>query len=107
MAKIETPKISIAPMVDRTDKYFPGGEVKDISRREIIERYIPYAEKEEEKGASPSALLRHILGLFYGKKGSKVWKQIITPPYESGDSVREILNKALMLLPQDVLEKRL
>lgn len=93
--------------VTKLDKYFPGNTSNGISRREIIQRYIPYVVEEEHKGTPVNALLRHITGLFHGKNGSKLWKQIINPPYPKGVDAREILIRALEQLPGDVLDERL
>lgn len=94
-------------LLSKVDKYFPGKATTPLSRREIIESYIPYVEEEEKRGIPTHLLLKHILGLFYEKKGSRIWKQLITPPYEKGSHGSRILNKALLLLPQEVLNDRL
>jgi tRNA-dihydrouridine synthase A len=91
----------------KLDRYFPKNTSKNISRREIIERYIPYSVEEEQKGTPVNALLRHTIGLFHGKSGSKLWKQIINPPYQKGASTKEILSAALEELPKDVLDEKL
>ncbi|MBC2581934.1 tRNA dihydrouridine(20/20a) synthase DusA [Clostridium sp. DJ247] len=90
----------------KVDKYFLNKTENRITRREIIERFIPYVEEEEKKGTPTNALLRHILGLFYEKRGSKVWKQFITPPYKKGKSGIQILNEVLEVLPQEVLDEK-
>lgn len=87
----------------KVDKYFPNKTENEMTRREIIESFIPYVEEEEKKGIPANVLLRNTLGLFYEKKGSRTWKQLITPPYEKGVSGSQILNKALHVLPEDVL----
>jgi len=46
------------------------------------------------------------MGLFHGVKGSKKWRQIITPPWNGKDGI-EILNEALETLPKDVLDLRI
>lgn len=75
------------------------------SRREIISHFIGYVEKEQEN-ATTNQLLRHTLGLLFDKKGSKVWKQLISPPFDKGLRAKDILLKALEVLPQDVLDER-
>lgn len=89
------------------DDFFPGKISEGITRRQILERFIPYVEEEEKKGNSINSLLRHTLNLFYEKKGSRLFKQLITPPYEKGMNSGKILNKALKLLPQEILDEEL
>jgi len=88
------------------DSFFPGKASEGLSRRQIIERFIPYVEEEERKGNSTNSLLRNTLNLFYEKKGSRLFKQLITPPYEKGMNGSKILYKALELLPHDVLDEK-
>lgn len=89
----------------KVDKYFPNKTDNKMTRRKIIESFIPYVEEEEKKGTPTNVLLKNILGLFYDKKGSRTWKQLITPPYEKGMNGGQILNNALRALPQEVLDE--
>lgn len=86
------------------DKFYSNKIKNKLSRREIIESYIPYTEIEQLKGTPTNMLLRHIMGLFHEKRGSKLWKQLIMPPYEKGATAAHILRKALEELPKDVLD---
>lgn len=87
------------------DKFFKDGKVNSISRREVIEALIPYVAECESKGESGHLILRHTQGLFYDEKGSKQWKQLISPPWKNDISAKEVLSNALKILPQDVLDK--
>ncbi len=93
-------------ILTQVDKYFSGKETNNITRREIIEKLIPYVSEEDAKGTPTSLLLKHIVGLFFNKKGSKQWKQLISPPYPIGRKGKDILEMALEILPQDALEER-
>jgi tRNA-dihydrouridine synthase A len=77
------------------DKFYSDNISDNITRKQIIEGLIPYAEEEERKGTSTSAILRHTAGLFHGENGSRKWKQLVSPPYEKGTTASEILRKAL------------
>lgn len=92
-------------MLAEVDKFFNDGKVNNITRRQVIEGLIPYIEKIEKEGVKGYAALVHTLGLFFNKKGSKTWKQLITPPWPEGYSGKDILFKALDSLPQDVLDE--
>lgn len=93
-------------MLSEVDKLFYGDNISNITRRKVIENMIPYVEKTEEQGTAPHLILRHTLGLFFDKRGSKLWKQLITPPYPKGYKGRDILIKALEELPQEILDEK-
>ena len=88
------------------DNRFFGEAVSAVSRREILERMIPYVEKWEAEGLSPHRVLRHTLGLFLGRPGSRKWKQLLSPPAVFRMSGADTLHAALRLLPADVLDER-
>jgi tRNA-dihydrouridine synthase A len=48
------------------------------SRNEIMEKLIPYIQKETKKGVQLNHIMRHTVGLFHGQSGSKQWKQYLS-----------------------------
>jgi tRNA-dihydrouridine synthase A len=82
-------------MLTEVDKFFEGDGVGNISRKEIIEGFIPYIEAMEKLGTAPHHLLKHTLDLFSGIKGSKKWKQLVSPPLPKDIPLRQLLEKAL------------
>ena len=88
------------------DNRFFGESASTVSRGEIIERMIPYVQKWEAQGLSPHRVLRHMLGLFLGRPGSRKWKQLLSPPAVFRMSGADTLRSALRLLPADVLDER-
>lgn len=93
-------------ILTQVDKYFPGKEAANLSRREVIEKLIDYIEEMEAKGVPTNLLLRHTTGLFFNKKGSRQWKQLVSPPYPKNAGGKDILLKALEVIPQDVLDEK-
>jgi tRNA-dihydrouridine synthase A len=93
-------------MLAEVDRLFACSNTNAVTRREIIEKMIPYVEKMEKLGIAPHLILRHTLGLFFDKRGSRLWKQLITPPYPKGYTGRDILLKTLDELPQEILEEK-
>jgi len=93
-------------ILTEVDQFVEGGKINNISRREIIEKLIEYVElfgKDQKMGYHA---LKNTLGLFYNKKGSKVWRQLLTPPWEEGTYAEDVLKKALLTLPEEVLDER-
>lgn len=50
--------------------------------------------------------LKNVLGLFHSKRGSRLWRQLITPPWEEGIYANDVLKRALEVLPEEALDER-
>lgn len=51
---------------------------RGITRRSVLEAYLPYAEQQLRSGVRLAALTRHILGLFHGLPGAGAWRRHLT-----------------------------
>ena len=60
------------------DREFFGEETPIRSRLEIAEAMIAYIDEWREKGLKLNKITRHLLQLFHGQAGSRIWKRIIT-----------------------------
>jgi tRNA-dihydrouridine synthase A len=65
--------------------YFLAEIEKDVfknknvpSRDDVMEKLIPYIQKETKKGVQLNHIMRHTVGLFHGQSGSKQWKQYLS-----------------------------
>ena len=58
-------------------RWFEAG-VFAPSRLEIAERLIGYAEIREETDRSTKALIRHVMGLFAGEPGARLWRRTLS-----------------------------
>lgn len=93
-------------LLTELDQFCEGGKVNNISRREVIEGLIDYVEGFGEDRRMGQQALKNVLGLFHSKRGSRLWRQLITPPWEEGNNACDVLKKALQVLPEDVLDER-
>lgn len=93
-------------LLTEVDQFIEGGKVNPISRREVIVSLIKYVEKFGDDIKMGQQALKNTLGLFHNKRGSKLWRQLITPPWSGSDNTRDILEKALLILPEEVLDER-
>ena len=78
-------------------------DINSISRGEIIKTYIPYVIEELEKGSNVHALAAPLQSLFQGQKGSRKFKQLLSSSNVKRETIIEILNSILEIMPQDVL----
>jgi tRNA-dihydrouridine synthase A len=49
-----------------------------VSRRECIESWLPYVERELASGTHLHAMSRHVLGLFRGVSGGRRWRRYLS-----------------------------
>ena len=61
-----------------SDREFFGAETPIRSRIEIAEAMIDYIHEWTTKGLRLNKITRHMLQLFHGRAGSRLWKRIIT-----------------------------
>ncbi|SFB15270.1 tRNA dihydrouridine(20/20a) synthase DusA [Clostridium frigidicarnis] len=89
-------------MLRSADKFFDSNLDSNISRADIINWVLPYVEDLENKGENPNLILKHTLALFFNEKGTKQWKQLISPPFKD-TKASERVKLALKSLPEETL----
>lgn len=77
------------------DRRFYDSDDPVIDRSDVIERYIPYVEGQLGKGVRLHSMTRHILGLFQGMPGAKLWRRHISENATRQDAGLDILLQAL------------
>ncbi|MCC2663310.1 MAG: tRNA-dihydrouridine synthase, partial [Geminicoccaceae bacterium] len=65
------------------------------SRAEVLERLIPYVERELAEGTPLKAITRHILGLFQGLPGARAWRRHLSEATHRADAGSEVIIAAL------------
>lgn len=93
-------------LLTEVDQFVEGGQVNNISRREIIEGLIDYVDRFGKDKRMGYNALKNTLGLFHNKRGSRTWRRLLNPPWEEGLYAKNILEKALDILPEDILDER-
>lgn len=101
-AAYETPYMLAA--ADR--RIFGDGTAPVLSRREIIERFIPYVASELAAGTHLRHMTRHILGLFQGLPGARAWRRTLTEGAVKEGAGLEVIEAALACLPVSALDAR-
>jgi tRNA-dihydrouridine synthase A len=85
-------------------RYF-ADEAPVVTRRQVIEAMIPYAEQWGERGYAASHILRHMLGLFTYQRVAKVWKRFLSSPMQRSPDAASLLRDALRQMPDDLLDR--
>ncbi len=69
------------------DRCFYGEMAPVPTRHEIVERLLPYVERQVAAGVPLKSITRHILGLFNGQRGARAWRRYLSenaPRFDSG-----------------------
>jgi tRNA-dihydrouridine synthase A len=86
------------------DSRFYGDDCAGPSRREVVERMIPYLERCMAQGTPPKRIMRHMLGLFAHQPAARLWRRSISENAWKPDAGPDILFKAMENMPNDVLD---
>lgn len=69
-------------------------------RHDIVERMLPYVEREIAAGAALKHITRHMLGLFAGQPGARGWRRYLSENAHKVGGGIDVLETALAKLPQ-------
>jgi tRNA-dihydrouridine synthase A len=82
-----------------SDRDFFGEQVTPPSRHEVVEAMLPYIDDWVAKGFKLNKISRHMLQLFAGQPGSRLWKRIITEKSCIPGVGSEVVREALAQVP--------
>jgi len=71
------------------------GEGGVVDGFDAVERYRPYLAARLAEGVPLHAMTRHMLGLFAGEKGARLWRRILTVEGVKRGAGLEVLDQAL------------
>ena len=76
------------------DRRFSGVSGPAPSRHDIVDRLLPYIEREVAAGTRLASMTRHILGLFNGEQGARSWRRHLSenaPGFDGGPAAAAAL----------------
>lgn len=76
-----------------------------LTRHQMVESMFPYIEKEMQKGVRLQSIVRHMLGIFQGVKGTKAWKRYISENAHKTDADLDVLKHALTLVEDRAIDQ--
>jgi len=79
-------------ILSRVDEVFFGAHVNTITRDDIVQDLITYAKTIEDTDPTVKALIRHIMGLFHGQKGARLWRRCLSEADRSLSPSQRIAN---------------
>lgn len=82
------------------DRRFFGGPDDLATRERIVERMLPYIEREMARGVPLKAMTRHMLGLFQAVPGAKIWRRHLSENAHRPGAGPDVVETALRLVQQ-------
>lgn len=76
------------------------GKPFPLTRHEIIEKLLPYIHAALDNKIKLSAIARHILGLFQGQPGAKIWRRHLSQHMHQNGAGAEVILQALKLMQE-------
>ncbi|HAA90961.1 MAG TPA: tRNA dihydrouridine(20/20a) synthase DusA [Rhodospirillaceae bacterium] len=70
------------------------------SRHQIARAMIPYIERAIEEGTALVAVTRHMLGLFQGVPGARLWRRSLSEKARAPDAGGALIEETLSQLPE-------
>lgn len=81
-----------------------GDRSSDFDRSDIVSRLVGYLHSIEEQDRSAKALLRHVMGLYSGQVGARLWRRALSEGAASGIKPSDVLTEAHQVVT-DALER--
>ncbi|MCQ2105402.1 MAG: tRNA dihydrouridine(20/20a) synthase DusA [Fibrobacter sp.] len=81
-----------------------AAEPRYRSRKEVLEAYLPYVEKQYAEGCPATILVRHLYGLFAGMPGARKYRQMLSegaPRAREYGGPAELIRKAMELVVEE------
>ena len=80
------------------DKRFYQDNSVSMTRAEVVMAMLPYVEQQIARGVRPWSIARHMLGLFQGQPGGRIWRRYLSQNGTKADAGVELLTDALDVL---------
>uniref|UniRef100_A9U5E7 Predicted protein n=1 Tax=Physcomitrium patens TaxID=3218 RepID=A9U5E7_PHYPA len=85
-----------------------GDSTPRLTRRQILEKYVEYADAELHKYGPKKPSVRHLvkplLGIFHAESGAGVWRRAVDNSLRNAETVGALLKETLCVLPDFVLD---
>ena len=65
-----------------------------MTRGDIVIRLVGYLREIEQKDRTAKALLRHVMGLYAGQPGARLWRRSLSEGAASGERPSDVMQRA-------------
>jgi tRNA-dihydrouridine synthase A len=81
-------------LLHEVDSCFHGAPRQELTPLDIVERMKPYIAAELANGVWLQNITRHMLGLFHGLPGGRLWRRVLSEQASKPGAGLEVLEKA-------------
>lgn len=81
-------------LLHEVDSRIFGAAAEALSPLDIVERMKPYIAEQLEKGVWLQNITRHMLGLFHGMSGGRLWRRVLSEEASRPGAGLDVLEKA-------------
>jgi len=86
-------------ILSHVDHYFYGKDSPNRTRHQIAQSMIPYILHASEEGIPLIAVTRHMLSLFHGVPGARLWRRNLSEMARNPDASASIIEDTLNCIP--------
>ena len=89
-------------ILSQVDSLFYRSNTPQVSRQSVLENMYPYIESHLSKGGKLNQVSRHMLGLYFGMLGGRIWRRYISEnAFKTGAGI-EVLQVANQLVQAEI-----
>lgn len=70
------------------------------TRHQVIDRLLPYIDRERARGTPLQRITRHLLGLFHGCPNARAWRRLLSQEAHRRDAGSSLVARAAALVPE-------
>ena len=89
-------------LLAEVDRQFFGSSAPPPSRHQVIRAFLPYIEKQLQRGTPLHGMTRPVLGLFQGIPGARAWRRHLSEHAHRRGAGVKVLAAALQRIPEGV-----
>jgi len=96
-------------MLSEVDHLYYGQEQKEITRLDVLHKMYPYIETHLSNGGKLNQVTRHMLGLFFGLPGGRIWRRHLSEHAFKKEAGIEVVEQAYKMVADEIqrMEDRL
>ncbi|MDQ2695266.1 MAG: tRNA-dihydrouridine synthase, partial [Pseudomonadota bacterium] len=83
------------------DRRFFAAAAPPLTRRQVVERFLPYVQRQLDRGVPLTAMTRPLLGLFQGRPGARAWRRQLSDNAHRRGAGVGVIEAALTRVPED------
>lgn len=92
-------------LLSQVDALFYGDDKPQITREQLLTQLYPYIQAHLEQGGRVSHITRHMMGLFHGCSGGRLWRRYLSENACKPGAGVEVVEQAYQLVKDEMQRK--